>query len=43
MNGPLAMRQLRVRRDVLVGNAGGIAFWRSLGFADYCLTMELEV
>jgi GNAT superfamily N-acetyltransferase len=30
----------RVRLDVLVGNAAGIEFWRSLGFADYCITME---
>lgn len=34
---------LRIRLDVLTGNEAGIAFWRSLGFADYCLTMELEV
>jgi GNAT superfamily N-acetyltransferase len=32
----------RVRLDVLVVNAAGIAFWRSLGFTDYSLTMELE-
>jgi GNAT superfamily N-acetyltransferase len=31
----------RVRLDVLVGNAPGIAFWRSVGFHDYCLTLEL--
>ena len=30
----------RVRLDVLVGNTEGIEFWRSLGFADYCVTME---
>ncbi|HTI50266.1 MAG TPA: GNAT family N-acetyltransferase [Planctomycetaceae bacterium] len=30
----------RVRLDVLVGNAVGQAFWRSVGFQDYCLTME---
>jgi GNAT superfamily N-acetyltransferase len=30
----------RIRLDVLVGNATGIQFWRSLGFADYCITME---
>jgi GNAT superfamily N-acetyltransferase len=30
----------RIRLDVLVGNTSGIAFWRSLGFADYCLTLE---
>jgi GNAT superfamily N-acetyltransferase len=32
----------RVRVEVLVGNAAGVAFWRALGFADYCLTLELE-
>lgn len=30
----------RIRIDVLVGNMTAIAFWRSVGFADYCLTME---
>jgi GNAT superfamily N-acetyltransferase len=30
----------RVRLEVLVGNHTGIAFWRAVGFADYCLTME---
>ena len=24
----------------LVGNAGARAFWKSVGFADYCFTME---
>ena len=33
----------RIRLDVLVGNAHGIAFWRSIGFQDYCITMEMEV
>ncbi|HET6881292.1 MAG TPA: GNAT family N-acetyltransferase [Pirellulales bacterium] len=33
----------RIRLDVLVGNPTGIAFWRSLGFADYALTMELDL
>ena len=32
----------RVRIEVLCGNADGIAFWKSLGFAEYCITMELE-
>lgn len=32
----------RVRLDVLVGNFAAITFWRSLGFSDYCLTMERE-
>lgn len=30
----------RIRLDVLIGNAVGIQFWRSLGFEDYCITME---
>jgi len=30
----------RVRIDVLVGNGAGIEFWRAVGFADYCLSME---
>lgn len=30
----------RIRLDVLVGNSDGIEFWRSLGFVDYCITME---
>lgn len=32
----------RIRLDVLVGNAAAIAFWRSVGFRDYCLTMEWD-
>ncbi len=32
----------RVRIDVLVGNEGAIAFWRAVGFRDYCVTMERE-
>jgi GNAT superfamily N-acetyltransferase len=32
----------RLRIDVLVNNKSGEAFWRSLGFKNYCLTMELE-
>lgn len=30
----------RVRIDVLVGNRSGLEFWHSVGFTDYCLTME---
>lgn len=33
----------RVRIDVLVGNRSGIEFWRSVGFSEYCLTMESNV
>lgn len=32
----------RVRIDVLVGNVGAMAFWRAVGFHDYCTTMESE-
>jgi len=32
----------RVRIDVLIDNASAQAFWRSIGFRDYCLTMETE-
>lgn len=33
----------RIRLDVLVGNTAGIEFWRSVGFADYCITMERDM
>jgi GNAT superfamily N-acetyltransferase len=32
----------RLRLDVLVGNTGAQAFWRAVGFTDYCLVMEME-
>lgn len=32
----------RVRIDVLIDNHVGQAFWRSVGFADYCITMEAQ-
>lgn len=32
----------RVRIDVLVGNESAIAFWGSVGFREYCITMEWE-
>jgi GNAT superfamily N-acetyltransferase len=31
---------LRIRLEVLIGNTKAAAFWRSLGFAEYCVTME---
>ncbi|OBR46978.1 GNAT family N-acetyltransferase [Paraburkholderia tropica] len=31
----------RLRIDVLAGNREGQAFWRSVGFQPYCLTMEM--
>lgn len=30
----------RLRIDVLVGNAAGREFWHSVGFTEYCITME---
>ena len=33
-------RGKRVRLDVLVGNQRAHQFWRSVGFADYAITME---
>lgn len=32
----------RVRLDVLLGNEEGLAFWRTVGFQGYCLTMEMN-
>ena len=32
----------RVRLDVLADNPTGISFWRSVGFVDYSITMELD-
>ena len=29
-----------IRIDVLVGNGGARAFWHSVGFSEYCVTME---
>ncbi|MBN1359771.1 MAG: GNAT family N-acetyltransferase [Sedimentisphaerales bacterium] len=31
----------RLTVDVLTANEAGIAFWRSVGFTDYCLTLEV--
>ena len=31
----------RIRIDVLVGNEAGRRFWESIGFREYCLTMEM--
>jgi predicted acetyltransferase len=33
-------QKVLVRIDVLCANDAGIAFWRALGFDDYCITME---
>lgn len=32
----------RLRIDVLVGNTAAQDFWRSVGFKDYCITMEMQ-
>jgi len=31
----------RLTVDVLVQNSAAIAFWRALGYTDYCLTLEI--
>ena len=30
----------RLRIEVLVGNVSGRTFWQSVGFTEYCITME---
>ena len=32
----------RIRLDVLVGNMAGREFWKSVGFTEYCITMERQ-
>ncbi|MFA5264056.1 MAG: GNAT family N-acetyltransferase [Opitutaceae bacterium] len=32
---------MRLTLEVLTANAAGMAFWRSVGFKDYCLTLEI--
>lgn len=32
----------RLTVDVLVHNTAAIAFWRSVGYKDYCLTLEIS-
>jgi GNAT superfamily N-acetyltransferase len=34
-------RGVRLTVDVLCRNHGGIAFWCSVGYRDYCLTLEI--
>lgn len=34
-------RDVRLTVDVLCHNEGGVAFWRSVGYRDYNLTMEI--
>ena len=31
----------RLTVDVLVANTRGVAFWREVGYTDYCLTLEI--
>ena len=31
-----------IRVEVLVGNPDGISFWKTAGFKDYCITMEMD-
>ena len=33
--------KVRLTMDVLCQNSGGVAFWRSAGYRDYCLTLEI--
>jgi GNAT superfamily N-acetyltransferase len=33
----------RLRIDVLVGNVAAREFWKSVGFAEYCVTMERDL
>lgn len=33
-------RGSRLRLDVLVQNQAGLAFWKKVGFSEYCITME---
>jgi len=32
---------VRLTVDVLCQNLGGVAFWRGVGYQDYCLTLEI--
>ena len=34
-------RGVRLTVDVLCGNGDALAFWRSVGYQDYCLTLEI--
>jgi GNAT superfamily N-acetyltransferase len=34
-------RGVRLTVDVLCQNTGAIAFWRSVGYRDYCFTLEI--
>lgn len=32
----------RVRVEALVGNSADLAFWRAVGFSDYCVMLEMS-
>lgn len=34
-------KDIRLTVDVLCRNQAGVEFWRSVGYRDYCLTMEI--
>jgi ribosomal protein S18 acetylase RimI-like enzyme len=34
-------QDVRLYLEVLTANQRGLAFWRSLGFADYAVTLEM--
>jgi GNAT superfamily N-acetyltransferase len=36
----VAAPNVPLRVEVLIGNVAAQAFWRSVGFADYCITLE---
>ena len=35
------LKDKRITVDVLCQNEVGVAFWRAMGFTDYCLTLEI--
>jgi GNAT superfamily N-acetyltransferase len=41
LRGEIWPRDVRLTVDVLCHNPGGVAFWRSVGYRDYNLTMEI--
>lgn len=41
LRGQIWPSDVRLTVDVLCQNQAGIAFWRSLGYRDYCLTLEI--
>ena len=37
----MARNEKALTVDVLITNQRAIAFWRSVGYTDYCLTLEM--